>query len=70
MNSGWIAVIVLAAGQSKRFGQNKLLTDFKGKKLIEHTLEPYINNQEHFKKGLRYVAMRYLLRRRPNTDHR
>ncbi|MHA2277444.1 MAG: nucleotidyltransferase family protein [Candidatus Kariarchaeaceae archaeon] len=50
MKSDWIAVIILAAGQSTRFGKNKLLTVFKDKKLIEHTLEPYINNQEVFKK--------------------
>jgi molybdenum cofactor cytidylyltransferase len=47
--SEWIAVVILAAGQSKRFGKNKLLTDFKGKKLIEHTLEPYLDNREIFK---------------------
>jgi molybdenum cofactor cytidylyltransferase len=50
MKSDWIAVLILAAGQSKRFGKNKLLTDFKNKKLIEHTLEPYLNNQNIFKK--------------------
>jgi molybdenum cofactor cytidylyltransferase len=50
MKSDWIAVIILAAGQSTRFGKNKLLTVFKDKKLIEHTLGPYINNQEVFKK--------------------
>lgn len=34
-----ISAIVLAAGMSKRMGENKLLLDFKGKPLLSHTLE-------------------------------
>lgn len=49
MKKNWIGVIILAAGRSERFGKNKLLTDFKGKKLIEYTLEPYLSNQEIFR---------------------
>ena len=34
-----ISAIVMASGLSRRMGENKLLLDFKGKKLYEHTLD-------------------------------
>lgn len=49
MSSDWIATIILAAGKSSRFGENKLLSEFKGKKIIEFTLSLYITNKKLFK---------------------
>lgn len=37
-----MTTILLAAGLSKRMGQNKLLLPFKGKTIIENTLSPLI----------------------------
>lgn len=34
-----ISAIVMASGLSRRMGENKLLLDFKGKKIYEHTLD-------------------------------
>jgi molybdenum cofactor cytidylyltransferase len=34
-----ISAIILASGYSRRMGQNKLLLKYKGKSLIEHTIE-------------------------------
>ncbi|MFW9929712.1 MAG: NTP transferase domain-containing protein [Candidatus Thorarchaeota archaeon] len=42
----WYAVIIPAAGESKRFGSNKLLFEYKGKAIIEHTLQTYQNYKE------------------------
>ena len=40
MNFHNVLKIVLAAGCSKRFGpNNKLLQEFAGKKILEHTIE-------------------------------
>lgn len=36
-----LAVILLAAGSSRRFGANKLLYEFRGRKMIDYTLERY-----------------------------
>jgi molybdenum cofactor cytidylyltransferase len=36
---GRVAAIVLAAGESKRFGSNKLLQEWKGKALLQHVLD-------------------------------
>lgn len=35
--------IILAAGESKRMGENKLLLPFKGKTIIENTLLPFLS---------------------------
>ncbi len=37
-----IHVILLAAGNSRRFGSNKLLTEFMGKPLYKHTLDKIV----------------------------
>lgn len=34
-----IAAVILAAGQSRRYGANKLLQEFRGKPLIRHVVE-------------------------------
>ena len=34
-----INAILMASGLSERMGQNKLMLDFKGKKIYEHTLD-------------------------------
>ena len=34
-----VGCVIMASGISKRFGENKLLVDFRGKKLIERVLE-------------------------------
>jgi molybdenum cofactor cytidylyltransferase len=34
-----ISAIILASGYSRRMGENKLLLEFRGKTLIEHTIE-------------------------------
>lgn len=36
---GKLGVVVLAAGQSRRFGRNKLLEDVGGKAMLEHAFE-------------------------------
>lgn len=46
----WYAAIILAAGESKRFGKNKLLTSIKGRTLIEHSLNPFLLHQNKVKK--------------------
>ena len=35
-------VLILAAGLSKRFGENKLLQYFRGRRLVEYSLETAI----------------------------
>ena len=40
-----ISAIVLAAGESKRMGQNKLLLPWQGKTLLEHVLDTLLNSQ-------------------------
>jgi molybdenum cofactor cytidylyltransferase len=42
-----IAAIVLAAGESKRFGGNKLLHEWNGKPLLEHVLEAVRKSNVH-----------------------
>lgn len=42
MSVGKFASIILAAGKSTRFEQNKLLAVIKGKVMIDHTLENYL----------------------------
>jgi len=39
MQSSWVYALVLAAGESRRFGGNKLLMVFRGKPLLSHTLD-------------------------------
>lgn len=39
MNTGSLGCIIMASGMGKRFGGNKLMTDFNGKPLIQWTLE-------------------------------
>ena len=38
-----LAIIILAAGNSRRFGQNKLLASWQGRPMYEYTLERYQN---------------------------
>ena len=39
-------IVYLAAGNSRRFGSNKLLYEFQGKKLYRHGLDKLISLQE------------------------
>ncbi|WP_040211055.1 molybdenum cofactor cytidylyltransferase [Clostridium polynesiense] len=39
-----LSAIILASGYSRRMGKNKLLLEYKGKTLIEHTLEAVVNS--------------------------
>ena len=39
-----ISAIILAAGYSRRMGKNKLLLKYRGKSLIEHTIETILKS--------------------------
>ena len=39
MDEKQFGIVILAAGQSKRFNGNKLIAEYKGKMLFEHTLD-------------------------------
>lgn len=41
-----VAVVLLAAGFSKRFGENKLYVDYKGKKLYQAMIEKLLTSRE------------------------
>lgn len=45
MDKNGLAIILVAAGSSSRLGQAKQLLEYKGKTLIEHTIEQCIDSQ-------------------------
>jgi molybdenum cofactor cytidylyltransferase len=40
----FISAVILAAGESKRMGQPKLLMAWEGKTILEHTIDNYLNS--------------------------
>ena len=46
-----IALIMLAAGNSRRFGSNKLLYEIEGKPMYQHILEKLMKVAEGIGKG-------------------
>jgi molybdenum cofactor cytidylyltransferase len=40
----FVSAVILAAGESKRMGQPKLLMAWEGKTILEHTIDNYLNS--------------------------
>ncbi|OLS25273.1 MAG: Molybdenum cofactor cytidylyltransferase [Candidatus Heimdallarchaeota archaeon LC_2] len=73
-----LASLILAAGASLRFGENKFLTKLGDQSLLERTLKSFINNQElrkevivitgHYTKELEPILKKYKVKQIHNPS--